>query len=190
MTSESNKATSHLASRVGAAWRALRGDDAAAAEPAAADPRNRTAALALDLRERERELARVRAEYAQLRERAENERVAAAGAGFEALARRLAPLFSQLATMQAVAEGGRSVRTEDVLKLFGKVEQLLADGGLLRIGSVGEETAFDTRIHQRMSGADADDGDPVLVRFVGYRLGEAIVLKAMVSRSAASGVSG
>lgn len=193
MTSQYND----LSSRVGAAWRVLVGSHGARAAPPApspavpaADPRNRTAGLELDLRERDAELARVRGEYERLRTQAETDRAAAAGAGLDALARRLAPLLSQLATIQALAEGGRSLRIDDVLKLFAKVERVLGEAGLTRIGAVGEQTRFDTRVHQRMSGADVDDGNPVSVRFVGYRLGETILLKAMVSRAGAASEAG
>ncbi len=55
---------------------------------------------------------------------------------------------------------------------------------------MGEEAPFDTRVHQRMSGADVLDGQPVAVRFVGYRLGETILVKAMVSRAGAAGEEG
>jgi molecular chaperone GrpE (heat shock protein) len=72
-----------------------------------------------------------------------------------------------------------------VLKLFGKVEAGLRESGLERIGTVGDTCGFDTRLHQRMSGADVADGDAVVVRFVGYRLRGSILLKAMVSRAAA-----
>lgn len=185
------------ASRLAAAWQVMTGSASASGvadqagrsdhpEAPAADPRNRIAALELDLRERDAQLARVREEYERLRTQAERERAGAANAGFDALARRLAPLLSQLATMQALAEGERPLRAEDVLKLFAKVEHVLAEAGLARIGAVGEQVAFDTRVHQRMSGADVRDGDPVTLRFVGYRLGEAILLKAMVSRSGAA----
>jgi molecular chaperone GrpE (heat shock protein) len=74
------------------------------------------------------------------------------------------------------------VRAEDLLKLFGKVEDVLAEVGLARIGSVGEAVAFDTQLHQRMSGEDVDDKDLVTIRFVGYRLGETALLRARVSR--------
>ncbi len=183
-------------SRMAAAWQVLIGsagavgvtDQAGRSDRAAApavDLRNRLAARELDLRERDAELARVREEYDRLRVQAEHDRAGAASAGFDALARRLAPLLSQLATMQALAESERPLRAEDVLRLFAKVEHLLAEAGLARIGAVGEQAAFDTRVHQRMSGADVRDGDPVTLRFVGYRLGETILLKAMVSRRGA-----
>jgi molecular chaperone GrpE len=177
------------ASRMAAAWQVVTGSPGGG-QGTAVDPRNRLATLELDLRERDAELARVREEYEQLRVHAERERAGAAGAGFDALARRLAPLLSQLATMQALAEGERPLRAEDVLRLFAKIERVLGEEGLIRVGAVGEQTGFDTRLHQRMSGADVRDGDPVTVRFVGYRLGETILLKAMVSRSGAARESG
>lgn len=182
--------TNDLAARIGTAWRLLVGGGAPSAGGAAADPRTRLAALELDLHGRDAELARVREEYERLRGQAERDKAGAAQAGLDALARRLAPLLSQLATMQALAQGERPVRAEDVLKLFGKVEQVLAQAGLERIGTVGARSAFDTRVHQRLSGADVRDGDAVTVRFVGYRLGESILLKAMVSRIGADVLPG
>jgi len=167
--------------RVKAAWGTLRAEKAPG-EGTAADLKTRVAALEMDLRDRDEEIRRLRQEYGLQQEQAERQQATASAVGFEALARKLAPLFSQLATMQALADAGRAVRTEDILKLFGKVEQMLAGAGLVRVGTVGAAAPFDTRLHQRMSGADLRDNDPVTVRFVGYRLGETILLKAMVSR--------
>lgn len=173
--------SSSWTARARTAWDLLRKGEAPP-EEAAADPRTRIAALEMDLRDRDEEIRRLRQEYGLQQEQAERQQATAAAVGFEALARRLAPLLSQLATMQALAEAGRTLRAEDVLKLFGKIEPVLAEAGLVRVGEVGAEEPFDTRRHQRMSGADLDDGDLVTVRFVGYRLGETNLLKAMVSR--------
>ena len=186
--------------RARAAWKVLTGRQhgavalppvpdagaAVSAGAAGADLRPRVAGLELDLRERDAELARVRVEYARRQAQAERELGAAAAAGLDALARQLAPLLSQLATMQALAEAARPLRVEDTLKLFAKVEHVLTAAGLERIGSVGQNTPFDTRLHQRMSGADVHDNAAVTVRFVGYRLGETVLLKAMVSRHEAA----
>jgi len=90
----------------------------------------------------------VREEYRRLGGQAERERSGAAAAGLGSLARQLAPLLSQLATMEALAQGGREVRVGDILKLFGKVEGVLGEAGLERIGRVGEQAPFDTRLHQ------------------------------------------
>ena len=173
--------TNPLPARLAAAWQALRG--APGRDPG--DPRVRIAALELDVQARDAELERVRGEYARLGGQAERDRAGAAAVGVGDLARHLAPLLSQLATMQALAAGGREVRMQDMLKLFGKVESVLAGAGLVRIGTVGEQVPFDTRLHQRLSGADVADDAAVAVRFVGYRLGETILLKALVSRAGA-----
>ena len=148
----------------------------------ARDPAARAAALELDLRERDSDIRRLRREYERSAQQAQRGQAGAVAAGVDGLARGLAPLFSQLATMQALADSGRAVRAEDVLKLLDKVEAGLRESGLERIGTVGDACGFDTRLHQRMSGADVADGDAVVVRFVGYRLRGDILLKAMVSR--------
>ncbi len=152
----------------------------------ARDPGARAGALELDLRERDSEIRRLRQEYDLFARQAQRGQAGAAEAAVDALARSLAPLFSQLATMQALADSGRAVRAEDVLKLFGKVEAGLRESGLERIGTVGDICRFDARLHQRMSGADVADGDDVVVRFVGYRRRDNILLKAMVSRKGAA----
>ena len=172
--------TSNLMARLRAALGALAGN-------APEDLRNRVASLELDLRQKDDEIAALREEYERLRQQGERERDSAASAGFDALARRLAPLLAQLATMESLADGERAPRLEDVFKLFDMLEKVLAEDGLARIGAVGEETAFDARRHQRIGGAEVDDGDRIRVRFIGYRMGENVLLKAMVS--SASGES-
>ena len=172
MTAQNN----NLATRIRAALKALGGNTPE-------DLRNRVASLELDLRQKDGEIAALREEYQRLREQGQRERDSAASAGFDALARRLAPLLAQLATMESMAGGERAPRLEDVFKLFDMLEKTLAEDGLARIGAVGEETAFDTRWHQRIGGAEVDDGDRVRVRFIGYRIGENVLLKAMVSRA-------
>lgn len=166
----------NLAARLGAALAALAGN-------APEDLRNHVAELELDLHQKDGEIDALREEYERLREQGKRERERAASTGFGELARRLAPLLAQLATMEALAGGERAPRLEDVFRLFGTLEDVLAEGGLARIGAVGDVTAFDTALHQRIGGTEVDDGDPVRVRFVGYRLGKAILLKAMVSRA-------
>lgn len=174
MTAQAN----NLMARLRAALGVLAGN-------APEDLRNHVASLELDLRQKDDEIGALREEYERLRQQEKRELDSAVNAGFDALARRLAPLLSQLATMESMAGGERAPRLEDVLKLFDMQEKVLADGGLVRIGAVGEETAFDTRWHQRIGGAEVDDGDMIRVRFIGYRMGENVLLKAMVSRAAA-----
>ena len=170
--------TNNLAARLSAALGVLTGN-------APEDLRNRVASLELDLRQKDEEIAALREEYERLRQHGERERDGAASAGFDALARRLAPLLSQLATMESMSGGEHAPRLEDVLKLFDMLERVLTENGLVRIGKVGEATIFDSQFHQRIGGAEVDDGDMIRVRFVGYRLGENVLLKAMVSRAEA-----
>jgi len=105
----------------------------------------------------------------------------------EALAKRVAPLLAQLATLQAMSDGGRDVRPADVLKLAGKIKQVFLEAGLIPLGQPGEVCPFDSQIHQRMSGGDVREGVPVKVRFEGYRFRDAVVVKAMVSREEEQG---
>lgn len=179
MTAQGN----NLMARLRAALDALAGN-------APEDLRNRVASLELDLRQKDDEVAALREEYGRLRQQGERERDSAVNAGFDALARRLVPLLAQLATMESLAGGERAPRLEDVFKLFDMLEKVLTEDGLARIGTVGEEAAFDSRWHQRMGGAEVDDGDRIRVRFIGYRMGENVLLKAMVSRAVAKDNSG
>jgi len=172
MTAQSN----NFMSRLRAALSALAGN-------APEDMRNLVASLELDLRQKNDEIAVLREEYERLSEQGERKRDSAASAGFDLLARRLAPLLAQLATMESMAGSAHAPRLEDVFRLFDMLEKMLAEEGLERISTVGEETVFDTRWHQRIGGAEVDDGDSVRVRFVGYRMGENVLLKAMVSRA-------
>jgi molecular chaperone GrpE len=142
----------------------------------------RLATLEMDLRDRETEIDRLRREYALLQSRQGKPQNGAATRGVEELVRKLAPILSQLATMQALTEEGREITAKDVLKLCARLEQVLEGAGLARVGQVGSDEPFDTRLHERMSGAGMNDRDPVTIRFVGYRLGETVLLKAMVSR--------
>ena len=145
------------------------------------DLATRVAVLEMDLQDRDREIQRLRQEYGLQQQQSEQRTSEAASLGLEALVRKLAPLFSQLSTMQAIQAEGRPLRVEDVLKLFGKVEQPFKEQGLEIIGAAGEETAFDSRRHQQMSGQGLEEGDRVKIRFPGYQLNGTLLLKAMVS---------
>jgi len=146
-----------------------------------ADPRAQLAAVELDLRERDAELDRLRAEYDRLARASERARAEATEAGVAALAGRLARPLSQLATMQALCEAGREVRVGDVLKLAKGVEAALLENGVRRVGGLGEQVAFDPRLHQPLTQVELQPGLAVRIRFHGYRLGETVLLRAQVS---------
>lgn len=145
-------------------------------------PEAAIARVGLERDEARRELGRLREEYARTERQTAGEIDAARREAVLRLARRVGPLLSQLATMRALVAEGKDVRREDLLTMVGKLEAAFAAAGISAIGEVGAETPFDPKLHQRMSGGDVTDGDPVRVRFVGYTCGETVVTKALVSR--------
>lgn len=172
-----------------ALWNALLGR-AGAGEAAGDDAqwRAKVAALDLDLAEAKRRAEKMRDEYASLQ--AERDRASSAGGQeqVERLFKKLAGPLSNLAALADMAEAGGEVAAADFAQLVRSLEKELARAGMERIGRAGEETSFDTALHQRMSGATVHAGTPVTVRVPGYRSGQKTVLKAMVStREAARG---
>jgi molecular chaperone GrpE (heat shock protein) len=143
--------------------------------------KSRIAGLKMDVGDRDREIARLKREFEHTRKDAQAEAGSAGEAELLKLAKKAAPLLSQLVTLKDMNEKGKDIRPADILKLFSKIEKLFYDIGLQRVGEVGETAEFDPAVHQRMSGAGLQNGDPVKVRFVGYRFNRVVVTKAMVS---------
>ena len=139
-------------------------------------------ALRAALLEKERQVETLQAEYKRLQENAASEAAARARESLKDALKRVAPPLSQMSAMRAAAAAGAEVSAADVLKLAQAVETALERAGLQAVGRVGDRTAFSGRLHQRMSGRDVRDGDPVKVEFAGYALGEEVLLRAMVTR--------
>jgi molecular chaperone GrpE (heat shock protein) len=147
----------------------------------AADARSRQASLEMDLREKDEKIEQMKREYGSLE--ASRER-AAAGAGqeqIEKLFRKLAGPLSNLSTLAALAESGKDVTAADMANLVRSVEKILAGAGLEPIGRAGQRAEFDIAAHQRMSGGAVSAGTAVTVRIPGYKLGQKVLQKAMVS---------
>lgn len=70
-----------------------------------------------------------------------------------------------------------------LLPLVSPLEKLLGSWGVIPIGEVGTETPYDPQWQQIMSMAEQalKPGDPVRVRYVGYRQGEQLLYRAKVS---------
>lgn len=150
-------------------------------DSAEAEVQARLASLELDLRERDQRIAAMQKEYGT--QEAAGRR-AALGAGREQLAQLFAKLASplaNLATLAALAEQGREVGVADIVSLYRSVEKQLAAAGLAQLGGVGEQTTFDVSVHQRMSGGAVSAGTEVTVQMPGYRFGDKVLLKAMVT---------
>ena len=152
---------------------------AAAALPA--DLESRIASLEMDLRERDERIARMQAEYEQLH----LARGRAAGDGgrdeLEKLFKKLAGPWASVLALAAMNEGGQNVQASDLVQLINDVEKTLVRAGLEPIGRAGEDTTFDIAQHQRMSGGTVHPGTPVTVRLPGFRMGEKVLAKALVS---------
>jgi molecular chaperone GrpE (heat shock protein) len=143
--------------------------------------RSRIAALEMDCKDRDRSIESLRAEYGTLQ--SERDRVAASAGqeNLDRLFKKLAGPLSNLAALADLSEAGQEIAVRDVITLFHNIEKELGRAGLERIGAAGQHIAFDTAIHQRMSGATVHNGVPVTVRIPGYRIGAKVLLKAMVS---------
>ena len=175
----------NLAERLSKAWSALMGQSVPpTASVPMPNPENAeviSARMRLELEAARQEITRLREEYSRLEGRAQEDLRAAGREAVVRLAKRVTPLLSQLATMRALVEQGREVRREDILLMASKLEAAFLQAGLVPIGQVGAEAAFDPKFHQRMSGGEVRNGDAVRVRFVGYLCEDAVVTKAMVS---------
>lgn len=174
-------------------WAAFLGRDVNMASPASVDTecppadvqtaecQAQVASLRMDLAEREKQMEQMRLEYAALELAGQR---ALAGAGqeqMEKLFKKLAGSLANLTVLTAMAEAGRDVEVTDLTHLIRSLEKELVRAGLEPIGTPGEESSFDTSCHQRMSGGAVQSGIPVTVHIPGYRLGEKVLLKAMVS---------
>lgn len=146
-----------------------------------AELRARVSALQMDLEDRDRLIQTMRQEYAALQAARDQ---TAAGAGQEQLERlfkRLAGPMSNLAALAELSDSGKDVPAADLVSLFRTLEKEAARAGMERIGESGTDVPFDTAMHQRMSGGSVHAGTAVTIRMPGYRMGDRILIKAMVS---------
>jgi len=98
------------------------------------------------------------------------------------LVEKLKPLLVQYPTLQQVVQRRPDYPAQQVLALLTSLGNLLEDWQLEPIGQVWQQVAYDPENHQ----ADEDDiqvGEPVYVRFVGYRAADQVLIRAKVSRT-------
>ncbi len=138
----------------------------------------------MELKERDQRIEQMRAEYAALQAARERAGAEAGQDQLEKLFKRLAATLGNLNVLTAMAEAGREVEAGDLIQLIRGLEKELLRAGLEPIGTVGEKTLFAVASHQRMSGGAVRDGVPVTVQIPGYRMGEKILSKALVSARA------
>ena len=171
-----------LTTRLKSALAALAGTSPAPPPPDPGTPEATIAALRLDLDERDHRIAALLKEADEARDASRGDAESVATERMNKLLRRLAPLLAQADAMRHFATEGKPLHAEDAFMLMAKIEKSLAEEGVERIGEAGADAAFDQSLHQRLSGGDVRQGDPVRVRFVGFRQSGKILSKALVSR--------
>ena len=141
----------------------------------------RIAALELDLKERDQRIAEMQKEYANLQAAKERSTSGAGQDVLEKLFKRVVGTLSSIDVLTALEKKGKNVAIADLINLIESIKKEFNRAGLETIGNVGEESLFDTKMFQRMSGGSVHANTPVIVQAPGYRMGEKILLKAMVS---------
>jgi molecular chaperone GrpE (heat shock protein) len=138
-------------------------------------------ALELDLRERDERIAAMQREYAQLLQEKERAATEAGGEQMERLFKKLCGPLATLSTLAHAARADQPVEAREIADLVVSVEKALHAFGLEPIGEPGAEMPFEVALHQRMSGGAPHGGEHVRVRLPGFRLGQKVLQKAMVT---------
>lgn len=86
----------------------------------------------------------------------------------------------QWPTAASKAQENHNLRAQKLLPLLRPVEQLLEYWGVESIAPVGAQIPYNPQQHQLMEGT-ADPGEPVKVRYTGYRQGDKLLYRAKVS---------
>jgi transcriptional regulator with XRE-family HTH domain len=87
----------------------------------------------------------------------------------------------QWPTAASKAQENHNLRAQKLLPLLRPVEQLLEHWGVESIAPVGAQIPYNPQQHQLLEGK-AQPGDPVKVRYTGYRQGDKLLYRAQVSR--------
>jgi molecular chaperone GrpE (heat shock protein) len=95
---------------------------------------------------------------------------------------QLQSLLVSYPTVRKLAQENPNLPAKNVTALFTPLENFVKTWGYAPIGSPWEQVAYDPQRHQADT-EDIDRGEPVYVRFVGYRQGDRIVCPAKVSRT-------
>jgi molecular chaperone GrpE (heat shock protein)/DNA-binding Xre family transcriptional regulator len=129
------------------------------------------------------ELTTLKQEYQRLQEELGGQRQALEQEFQQSSLAVLEPLLLQLPTAAAAAVENPQLSATNLLPLLTPVSELLQRWGIETIAAVGEEVPYNPQWHELMEGA-AEPGNPVKVRYIGYRQGEKLLYRARVSPAA------
>ena len=142
-----------------------------------------TAALRLEKEEAARQKEKMEAKAAAVSREAdreaagrEREQTEAVEAAQRALFEALRPLLLSLPTARKAIAANPDLLAGDMIGMFAPVDDFIRVLGLTVIGTVGEETPYDSARHD--CPALIEPGTPVIVVTVGYAKGEQIWVKA------------
>ena len=134
------------------------------------------------------EISPLRTEYDRLQRQLAQQRQALLQEFQQATLLALESLLLQWPTAAYAAQQNPQAPAVKLLPLLRPLEQLLRDWQVDAIGTVGTEVPYDPQWHQLMrtgSGPGTSErvtaGDPVRVRYVGYRQGDCLLHRAKVS---------
>ena len=127
------------------------------------------------------ELASLRAEYQRLEQRLGEQRETLQQEFTRSSLDVLESWLIYWPTAVAAVETDANFAAKKLLPLVKPLEKLLAQWGVETLGRVGEEIAYDPQYHQLLAG-DAQPGDRVKVRNVGYRQQGKLLHRVKVSR--------
>lgn len=94
--------------------------------------------------------------------------------------RSLESWLIQFPTLVYAAQQNPQFPAKNFLPFIRPLEQLLQAWGVEAIAPVGTEVSYDPQLHQLLE-SQAEPGDPVKVRYTGYRQGEKLLYRAKVS---------
>jgi predicted RNase H-like nuclease (RuvC/YqgF family) len=97
-------------------------------------------------------------------------------------------LLTQYPSVRRMAETKPELPARNVVALLTSLENLVQFWGYQAIGQPWTVVDYDPQCHQGDT-ADLQAGEPVYIRFVGYRQGDRILIPAKVSRTLPAGVS-
>jgi len=138
------------------------------------------AALRLELDECKREVGRLKKEYVLQREQARGQGERMAAEALEGIVQEFASPLATLAAMEVRHREYGDLQTSDVLQVAASLQAILAQRGMEQIGQVGEEQLYDPVLHQVLDASHPEPGQPVRIRFAGFRFKGRLVARAQV----------
>jgi molecular chaperone GrpE (heat shock protein) len=129
-----------------------------------------------------RKIADLEREYSTSRQQLSQQRQMLQDEFQQASLQLLESLLVQFPTAARKAQENPQLPAVNILPLVQKpIERLLRDWGIDAIAEVGDEIPYDPQFHQLMD-SNAEIGEIVKVRYIGYRQGEKLLYRVKVSK--------